>query len=130
MKGAPAWPNRVRSYISLLSLCPNRNIDKLLFATVYVDVIFFPFRHNAQYLTSRPDHPNREALDIQSLACCANSIIFVAFDLRCHGCLSVCSLCCPFSKTKDSVCRFCMGFMIDSFFLSRKGEENKEVNHW
>ena len=91
-------------------------------------------RCNKKYLVTRPDHLERDPLDIGSLASCANSKYFdyVQSTLGWHGCLSGWSICYPFFKNKERLHRFLIGLYdwISSFFKSVGKGGRKEGKNW
>ena len=67
-----------------------KNVPNCVLTFLDIDVIFTLMRHKVQGLIYWPDQSNMEQLDIQCLACQANSRIFdyIQSMKGCHGSLS------------------------------------------
>ena len=123
-KGACVWPNRVKIHISLLILCSNWNSDKLLFFTVYVDVVYFP--NETQH--GRLNHQSRVAKEravgylTPFFSCQFEHFRLCTIYVRLHGCRGGWSLCYPYFKTEESVHRFRIGLYAWFYSFEEKGE--------
>ena len=75
-----------------LSYSMLKNVPNIVPRFLYVDVLFFPMKRNAQVLIDIPGHLNREPVVIQSFACCEVLRIFnyVQSTEVCHSCLGAC----------------------------------------